>query len=197
MRNWGAALLLAMVLMGLAVTAGYGHVMDARLMNAMALRRGVSADNAILAAQWISWIGNGAFPAILALAGAGWLIWKKRPRAAAIFYIFYTAEWTGHTALKAWYGRPRPDISPHLDVFGNAAYPSGHAATAMGIMLLSGFFLWGRQWLIPGVILAIAIGISRVLLGVHWPSDVLGGWFFGAGIACLAAWVAELVESKA
>jgi undecaprenyl-diphosphatase len=75
--------------------------------------------------------------------------------------------------LKSWIARPRPELVPHLVQVTNASFPSGHAMISSAVYLT----------LAP-------IGMSRVYLGVHWPSDVLAGWCFGTAWA-LMVWMAD------
>ncbi len=93
-------------------------------------------------------------------------------------------------ALKQIFAAPRPDLLPHLDMVTTYSFPSGHAA---GNMMFFGALamLGGRRWGYASAAMAIAlIGISRVWLGVHWPSDVLAGWVEGLGwLALCALWL--------
>lgn len=90
------------------------------------------------------------------------------------------ANLTSHVA-KRLIDRPRPDAAYHLVEETNAAIPSGHsvgaAAFAMAITLLA-----RRWWTLLLWVLAMLIGLSRLYVGVHWPSDLLVGWLMGAVI---------------
>jgi undecaprenyl-diphosphatase len=85
---------------------------------------------------------------------------------------------------KDWTARVRPDAQGHLVPVESLAFPSGHAANATIVWLCLALLLprttHGRAYAVwAAVWLALVVGLSRVLLGVHWPSDVIGGWAFG------------------
>ncbi len=98
--------------------------------------------------------------------------------------------------LKNLYDRPRPDLAPHLVEVYSASFPSGHsmlsAATYLTLAALIAHLEVKRRARVLVFVLALllmaAIGFSRVYLGVHWPSDVVAGWFAGSAWA-LAAWL--------
>ena len=87
-------------------------------------------------------------------------------------------------AQKYWIARVRPDLEPHLVVVKTSSFPSGHATSSMIFytalaMTLSVGTGWHRPAVAGAILLSLMIGLSRVMLGVHWPSDVVGGWAFG------------------
>ena len=145
----------------------------------------------------ISWLGDGWPRSLLAVGFILFLMFKRMLRPAS--YILYTA--LGIAALNAWALKPllaraRPDIVPYLvQVDQSFSLPSGHAANSAavyGAVALIASVLWWRKrqrraiWGAAGV-LVFLIGLSRVWLGVHWPSDVVAGWLVGAGWAFLLA----------
>ena len=96
----------------------------------------------------------------------------------------YEALYAGHRPMLAGIARVRPDLEPHLVVVKTSSFPSGHAASSTIFYLtvalvLAGGSRWRFTATAAAIILALLIGISRVMLGVHWPSDVIGGWAFG------------------
>ncbi|MBB5926002.1 phosphatase PAP2 family protein [Streptomyces echinatus] len=146
------------------------------------------------------WVWDPLTMRLACAAAAVWLIWR---RAA-----WWTALWLAVTcavaaivqqSVKAAVDRPRPAWRDPVDTAHYAAFPSGHAMTAT---LVCGLLLWLLHRCGPGRVLwrtAVAaalvsvagVGVTRVWLGVHWPSDVLGGWLFGALLAALAVIVYE------
>ena len=93
-------------------------------------------------------------------------------------------------------GRVRPNEHPHLVNVYNLSFPSGHAANAMMVYVAMALMLAedGRRrtlWLGAALLLSVLIGLSRMILGVHWPSDVLAGWSFGLLWAMLLAWLSR------
>jgi undecaprenyl-diphosphatase len=126
------------------------------------------------------------------------LLHRKRWHAAILALTVLLADFSSE-ALKSIYGRPRPDLVPHGSYVYSASFPSGHstlsAATYLTLAMLIASLEPNRGTKAMVFVLAglsvIAIGFSRVYLGVHWPSDVLAGWCLGAAWA-LAAWTTLL-----
>jgi undecaprenyl-diphosphatase len=126
-------------------------------------------------------------PTVLIAAGfavAAWLWWRGRQRlAGALLLIILVGRALGE-AQKYSIARVRPDLEPHLVVVKTSSFPSGHATSSMIFYLtialaLTGGTRWHRVAAAGAIFLSLLIGTSRVMLGVHWPSDVIGGWAFG------------------
>jgi undecaprenyl-diphosphatase len=108
------------------------------------------------------------------------------------------------TTLKNVFDRPRPDLVPHGAFVVSKSFPSGHAMMAATTYLTLGAMLAQAEkrrtlkafFLGVGLLLTIIVGVSRIYLGVHWPTDVLAGWVAGAAWA-LACWsVAHVLEQR-
>lgn len=129
-------------------------------------------------------IGGAAIRAPFAVAGAVWLYLSGRRREALAFTLAVASAAIALPLLKLLFGRVRPDVIWQLVMENKASFPSGHALGAAVTFPLLGLFS-GRGWALwAGIALALAIGLSRVFLGVHWLSDVAGGWLLGAAWVC-------------
>ena len=126
-------------------------------------------------------------PTVLIAAGVGaaFLLWRAGHRHLPWVLIAITMIGRGLSELqKYWIARARPDLDPHLVVVKTSSFPSGHATSSMIFYLTMALALtakmrWHRLAAVGAIILSLLIGTSRVMLGVHWPSDVVGGWAFG------------------
>jgi undecaprenyl-diphosphatase len=104
--------------------------------------------------------------------------------------------------LKLLFGRARPELLPHLAVETSLSFPSGHAANGAAVFWVLAWALVRQgapaalMWCLAAVLVA-AIGVSRVVLGVHWPSDVVAGWCVGGGWALICVAVAERRRARA
>ena len=126
-------------------------------------------------------------PTVLVGAGfliAAWLWHRGRGRFALGLLLVILVGRGVSEVEKYWIARARPTLEPHLVVVKTSSFPSGHATSSMIFYLTLALALIapGRWRLIAAsaaIFLALLIGTSRVMLGVHWPSDVVGGWAFG------------------
>lgn len=135
------------------------------------------------------WVWDPVTMRLLAAAAVLRLVFRRSARwAAGWLVVWLVVEALAQNGLKAAVGRPRPVWAHPVDTAGHAAFPSGHAMTAA---LVCGLLLWilrkygvGRvlwRWAVAVAALSVlGVGFTRVWLGVHWASDVVGGWLIGA-----------------
>jgi undecaprenyl-diphosphatase len=123
-----------------------------------------------------------------------------RKRQAAIMVLFSTLSGVIlSTILKIGFNRPRPELVPHATPVHTASFPSGHAMLSAVVYLTLGVLLARTQSaprvkayiILVSLTLTLLVGISRVYLGVHWPTDVIAGWSLGSAWALLC-WLAML-----
>lgn len=138
-------------------------------------------------------------PTILIAAGVACWLWLWFAGRARLGAALLTVAMLGRglsEAQKYTIGRVRPSLEPHLVVVKSNSFPSGHAASSMIFYLtiavaLAGPTRWRFAAAGAAISFSLAIGTSRVVLGVHWPSDVIGGWAFGLLWVLLALRPAE------
>ena len=129
----------------------------------------------------------GAWWAVL-LAGAGGAIFlaaRRQWRRAGVLVLLVVSQRLVVEAMKIVFDRARPDPAGHLVGVNSLSFPSGHSANGMviglGLALLLPLSARGRSVAVAaGLAFALLIGATRLVLGVHWPSDVIGGWALGA-----------------
>lgn len=190
---WGIGLALMSLAFGAAAMAGMLKGADVAIFTALAMTHATTTDAAIVVTGFVTRLGDPGWRAGLMMIILFGLIYRHCWRSATVFLVTVGLSITGHSAAKEAFERPRPTLVPPLDYVDTYAYPSGHAAGAMVILVLGAMLLGGRTALVAALLLAVAIGLSRIALGVHWPSDVLGGWLFGGGAALIGYAVARRV----
>ncbi|ANP56885.1 hypothetical protein AVL59_30110 [Streptomyces griseochromogenes] len=146
------------------------------------------------------WVWDPLTMRLVCAAAAVWLVWRRAAWWTALWLAVTVAVSTlVQQSVKAGVDRPRPTWPDPVDSAHYAAFPSGHAMTAtvvcgLLLRLLNRFgadrFLW-RAAVTVAVVSVAGVGLTRVWLGVHWPSDVVGGWLFGALVVAVAVAVYE------
>lgn len=173
---------------------------DARAVDAAILRslRVVGHPDVPIGPEWlrqamleIASLGGTTLLRLLIVGVFGYLL-IRGARHRALWLAAATLAGSGAVSLlKNIFGRPRPELIDHLVATQTTSFPSGHAANAaldyLSIASLASDLERSRPARIYILAVAIAItlliGVSRLYLGVHWPTDVVAGWAFGAGWA--------------
>ena len=122
---------------------------------------------------------------------------RKRMAMLFVFASVVTGQ-TLSTVLKLLFERPRPDLIPNAPEVFTASFPSGHAmVSAVTYLTLAALLtrietrrVLQHYFMASGVLVTIIVGVSRVALGVHWPTDVAAGWCAGAAWATVCALIA-------
>ena len=140
-------------------------------------------------------LGGTTIITLLALSGVLAFVLHRRYRHALVMGGAVLLAYASSELFKMAYGRPRPDLVPHVVQVYSGSFPSGHstlaATTYLTLAMLTASLAETRRSKVLAyglaVAILIAVGCSRVYLGVHWPSDVLAGWCLGA-VWALAGW---------
>lgn len=141
-------------------------------------------------------LGSAAVLTLVAVGAVLYMLLSRQFRTALFTVIAVGGGWIVSSGLKLGYDRARPDLVAHGDIVYTASFPSGHATMSAVTYLTLAAILCRveRRWrlrlflLAAAVFLTVLIGLTRVYLGVHWPTDVLAGWSVGAAWAALC-WV--------
>jgi membrane-associated phospholipid phosphatase len=144
-------------------------------------------------AKVLTWLGSSLvlWP-VAVIAGLGLWRWRRRWLPAVLPALALAGVWAGSLLIKGLVGRPRPPAADMLTVVHSWSYPSEHAAQALAtwgmiaLMLMAGRPARARVLLAAGaVLIALVVGLTRLYLGAHWMTDVLGGWALAGVWDCL------------
>ncbi len=144
----------------------------------------------------ITALGGTTVLALMTVMATTFLLLSRQRAIAAFMFLSIVGGWLASALLKIGIARPRPDLVPHLVEVHDLSFPSGHAMLSAVTYLTLGALLSRAQqyrstriFLIgSAIVLTLIIGLSRIYLGVHYPTDVLGGWCAGATWA-LGCWM--------
>jgi undecaprenyl-diphosphatase len=196
----------ALIKLASEVAAGDTFALDKAIMRA--LRSGTDA--AVPAGPgWIeaamldlTALGGVTVLTLIAILAVGYLVAVRKYASAAFVAVSTGSGAMMSSLLKDLFVRARPDVVPHLVEVSSASFPSAHAMNSALIYLtLATLLARGQQsrrvriyLLSIAIALTLLIGISRVYLGVHWPSDVVAGWSVGAAWAVLCSLVGKSLQ---
>lgn len=135
----------------------------------------------------VTTLGNSLTLLAFVLLGAAWLYFLGDRGSLRLMLFVGIGGLMVNLALKIGISRPRPDVVPMLGSYDAWSYPSGHAMMSLAILL--SIAILASRWITrihirrllfaTAILLGLAIGCSRLYLGVHYPSDVLAGWLAG------------------
>ncbi len=143
----------------------------------------------------------------LFLALVLWMLFRDGARGRAVVLVLLllvpAADQLSSHVLKPLVHRPRPcrveagiaGVKNHgAHCSSRGSFPSSHAVNTAAVAVLLALIY--RKWAVPAAFLVLAVGYSRVYLGVHYPSDILGGWLVGGALGAGAAWLAARVRKR-
>lgn len=143
---------------------------------------------------------------LVLLVGAvlGFLLIGRHYSAALLVLVATGGGAVLSSFLKDFYARPRPHVVPHLSHVTSYSFPSGHSLLSAVVYLTLGALLarlvqrrWAKVYFVGvAVLLTLLVGLSRVYLGVHYPTDVVAGWSAGVTWAILCWLVARYLQNK-
>jgi undecaprenyl-diphosphatase len=147
----------------------------------------------------ITGLGSMVVLVLVTAAAVVYFLLIRKGREALLVLIAVVGGQILSSLLKLGIDRPRPDLVPHLADVQTLSFPSGHAMMSAVTYLTLGSMLAG---IVPGratkiyvlcvaVLITLMVGVSRIYLGVHWPSDVLAGWCAGFAWAMLCWLIAR------
>jgi len=145
-------------------------------------------------------LGSVSVLGLVVIASVVYLVFVGRPRSGGFVAVSVLGGTLLSNVLKAWFDRPRPDVEAVARVF-TSSFPSGHATLSAVTYLTLGLLLAENSKDAHvkiyccglGIALALIVGVSRIYIGVHYPTDVLAGWCIGGAWALLCWAVYSLV----
>ena len=148
-------------------------------------------------ARDITALGGFTVLGLVTVAALAALIVYRRWWQAIVFGTAAVGAQVLAETIKNVVGRPRPTFVARYDLIASSSFPSGHSMMALAIYFTLAAIVTAGELrpaargllMVGSVALVTAIGVSRVYLGVHWPTDVLAGWALGSAVA-LVAWLA-------
>lgn len=121
--------------------------------------------------------------------------WRGDRRGAVVMVTMGLGVLALTLGLKGLFGRPRPELIRSFSSDALDSFPSGHTLGAASLYPLAALvcrrFIKGARapWLWAAIGIGLMVGVSRIVLGVHWPSDVLAGW----SLAVIVVWIGEIL----
>lgn len=152
----------------------------------------------------ITGLGGVGVLTFVTLLAVGFLLLEHKRKLALLVIVAIGSGMLVSFSLKYGFTRPRPDLVPHGSYVYTSSFPSGHSMLSAVVYLTLASLLAQVQnrkrvkayLFTTAIILMVMIGVSRVYLGVHWPTDVLAGWAAGTFWALIFLLVAKHMQKS-
>jgi undecaprenyl-diphosphatase len=152
----------------------------------------------------ITALGGVTVLTLMTLAAAGYLALQGKHGAMLLMLLAVLSGAIVSSSLKRTFERPRPAVGSDLAAVFTSSFPSGHSMLSAVVYLVLGTMLARMErrrqikayFITVAVLLTTMVGVSRVYLGVHYPSDVLGGWTAGLAWAIVWWFIARYFERR-
>lgn len=149
-------------------------------------------------------LGGVAVLTIMTLVVGFYFVMQRRFATALFLWFAVGSGILLSTFAKAIFDRARPDLVPHGSIVTSSSFPSGHSMMAAICYLTLGVLLARVQptrglrvfVMAVAILLTLMVGVSRVYLGVHWPTDVAAGWLAGAFWALVCMLIAKAISLR-
>jgi undecaprenyl-diphosphatase len=156
------------------------------------------------AARDVTALGGVTVLTLLTVITSGFLFLDGKKHMALFVFGSVAGGTLASLILKNLFQRPRPDLVPHGAYVSTTSFPSGHSMLSAVTYLTLGALLARSHprkrlktyFLLLAFLLTLMVGISRVYLGVHWPTDVLAGWTAGATWAIVCWLIARRLQTS-
>jgi undecaprenyl-diphosphatase len=185
LKRWILVALFGGVLLPLAIFGGIADEVrdgddfkrDAIILNALHDRSNPTLDAIMV---FITQLGRAWVLVPFCMAVVAFLLWKKLPRQAFFFTVATFGAGLLNLLAKVFFGRARPDLWVSIAPEHDYSFPSGHAMASMAVAAALVLLCWPTRFrwgmIAIGFIYVAAVGLTRPYLGVHYPSDIVGGW---------------------
>jgi undecaprenyl-diphosphatase len=175
-------------------TAGFDHQLLLMLRNPADIADPLGPEWLEVVVRDVTALGGVVTLGMLTIAVCGYFWLQQKPRMALFVMLSIAGGSLFNSLLKEIFERPRPDLVPHSTAAAMSSFPSGHAMMSAVVYLTLGALLAHASSKLSiklyilgwSIVLTIMVGVSRVYLGVHWPTDIIAGWIAGGIWALLS-----------